>query len=89
MKNHTDKKASRPPQLILILRLVAGLYLVYLSYGLLQDFTAQDSSRRILQLVCMLLFFLSGAVLGIWSGKELLRGEFIRYGQLPDDEDEE
>lgn len=88
MNNHTEKKVSRPPQITVVLRLVAGVYLMYLSYGLLQDFLVPAGSRKMLQGICMILFFAAGAVISIWSGKKLLRGEFLRYGQLPDDEDE-
>lgn len=84
-----QKKAAYPAQVTVLLRLAAGGYLLYLSYGLIPDILASTGERRIIQAVFVLIFAVVGALLLGWSAKKLIKGEFIRPGQLPDDDDSE
>lgn len=81
-------KVSRPAQIILILRLVAGAYLVYLAYGLTGDALVSSGIRQAVQVFCTVLFALVGAGLGVWSLVKLVRGEFLRPGQTEEDFDD-
>jgi len=78
-----DKKRepSRPAQIILILRLVAGLYLVYLAKELLLGAGDYTGSRLLIQIVCTIIFAVSGLVFAAWSLKKLVRKEFMRPGE--------
>lgn len=82
-----QKKAAYPAQVTVFLRLAAGGYLLYLAYGLIPDILAATGERRIIQAVFVLLFAAVGSFLLGWSAKKLVKGEFIRPGQLPDEEE--
>lgn len=84
-----QKKALYPAQVTILLRLAAGGYLLYLSYGLIPGILAQTGERRIIQAVFVVIFVVVGALLLGWSAKKLLKGEFIRPGQLSEDDDSE
>ena len=74
-----EEKAAKPTQITVILRLAAGGYLVYLAFG----------GGKMVQLGCAVLFGAIGAFLAGWSLKKFIKGEYIKYGEIPDDEEEE
>ena len=76
-----EENAAKPTQITVILRLAAGGYLVYLAFGLLQEFLKPAGGGKMVQLGCA---FLAG-----WSLKKFIKGEYIKYGEIPDDEEEE
>lgn len=87
--NEGNKKPSRPAQVTVILRLVAGAYLIYLALGLGKEAMAADGGRQMLQLGCMALFFAVGALLGGWSLRKLIKGEYIHPGEEEDDTEDD
>ncbi|MEY8354424.1 hypothetical protein AALB39_13865 [Lachnospiraceae bacterium 54-53] len=84
MIENQKKKPSRPAQSTLILRLVGGGYLVYLAYQMIGELAASSGSRSLLQLLFMVLFFITGVLLAGWSLKKLLLKEFTRPGETED-----
>ncbi|MEW4411330.1 hypothetical protein [Clostridium sp. AN503] len=85
MEDIKKKKITRPAQIILVLRLIAGSYLVYLSWGLIEEVRRYTGARQIVLIVSMVLFFCIGLALAGWSLKKLARGEFLRPWQSEDD----
>jgi len=88
-EHKSQKKTAYPAQVTVLLRLAAGGYLLYLAYGLIPDILASAGERRIIQAAFVLLFAVVGALLFGWSAKKLIKGEFIRPGQLPEEDDSE
>ena len=84
-----EENAAKPTQITVILRLAAGGYLVYLAFGLLQEFLKPAGGGKMVQLCCALLVGGIGAFLAGWSLKKFIKGEYIKYGEIPDDEEEE
>ncbi len=84
-----EENAAKPTQITVILRLAAGGYLVYLAFGLLQEFLKSAGGGKMVQLGCAVLFGAIGAFLAGWSLKKFIKGEYIKYGEIPDDEEEE
>ena len=84
-----EENAAKTTQITVILRLAAGGYLVYLAFGLLQEFLKLAGGGKMVQLGCAVLFGAIGAFLAGWSLKKFIKGEYIKYGEIPDDEEEE
>ena len=66
------------PKSSLIIRLVAGMYLIYLAYELgmgLLDATAEGAPTPII-ILAVIAFAVVGLILAIVSGKAFLKGEF-------------
>lgn len=84
--NVHEKKTSRPAQITVILRMVAGAYLLYLAFGLLGEAINATGGRQLLQIGSLVLFTAVGVVLCVWSLKKLIKGEYIHPGE---DETEE
>ena len=84
-----EESAAKPTQITVMLRLVAGGYLVYLAFGLLQDYLKPAGGGKMVQLGCGVLFGVIGAFLAGWSLKKFIKGEYIKYGEIPDDEEDD
>lgn len=73
-----NKKKPLLPKSTLIIRLVAGMYLIYLAYELgmgLIDATA-EGAPTVLIILATLLFAVVGLIITVTSGKAFLKGEF-------------
>ena len=80
------KDRPKVPQIILLLRAVAGAYLLYLAWGLRGDALSGES----LLVSCAAgVFVLAGAALLITSVRLLARGEFLRPWETPDDDSQD
>lgn len=83
-----EESAAKPTQITVMLRLVAGGYLVYLAFGLLQEYLnlpgRQDGTAGLWGS-----FGVIGAFLAGWSLKKFIKGEYIKYGEIPDDEEDD
>lgn len=88
MGTKKDSASQKPAQITVILRLAAGVYLVYLAYGLFQEYLKPVGGGELLQIGAAVLFAVFGAVLAAWSLKKFIKGEYIKYGELPDDEED-
>lgn len=88
-ENKNEKKTSKPAQITVILRMVAGAYLIYLAVGLLGEAMKATGGRQLLQIGSMLLFMAVGAVLCVWSLRKLIKGEYLHPGEGEDESGEE
>ena len=73
-----NKKKPLLPKSTLIIRLVAGMYLIYLAYELgmgLLDATAEGAPTPVI-ILAIIAFAVVGLILSIASGKAFLKGEF-------------
>lgn len=73
-----NKKKTLLPKSSLIIRLVAGMYLIYLAYELgmgLLDKTAEGAPTPLI-ILAVIVFAIVGLILAIVSGKAFLKGEF-------------
>ena len=41
------------------------------------------------QIGCAVFFGIAGAFLAGWSLKKFIKGEYVKYGEIPDDDEEE
>lgn len=89
MAKGNNTNSSKPAQVTVILRLIAGGYLVYLAYGLLQEYQKPVGGGQLLQIGAAILFFSFGVVIAGWSVLKFAKGDYIRYGQVMDDEEDE
>lgn len=81
-ENHT----SKPAQMTVMLRLIAGGYLAYLAFGLLKEYVKPGSGGQLIQIVCGVLFLAVGAVLAVWALRKLIKGDYVKFGELPEDD---
>lgn len=79
------KSPSKPAQSTVILRLVAGGYLVYLGFQLISELSTSSGARNLVQMAAMVIFFAVGILLVGWSVKKLLGREFLRPGETETD----
>ena len=79
---------SRPGQMVLILRLIAGLYLVYLAKELVITAGDYSGGRLLIQFGCIAVFACVGAIFAGWSLKKLVRKEYLRPGEEQETEQE-
>ena len=84
-----EESAAKPTQITVMLRLVAGGYLVCLSCGLLQEYLKPAGGGRMVQIGFAVFFGATGAFLAGWSLKKYMKGEYVKYGEIPDDDEEE
>lgn len=88
MAKEKNANSSKPAQVTVILRLIAGGYLVYLAYGLLQEYLKPTGGGQLIQIGAAVVFFGFGGVIGGWSLMKFAKGDYIRYGQVPEDEED-
>lgn len=88
MSGKKGDSAAKPTQITVVLRLVAGGYLVYLAFGLLKEYLKPAGGGQFIQIGCAALFGLIGAFLAAWSLKKFIKGEYIKYGEFPDEEED-
>lgn len=69
----SEEKDTRPDWKLLILRLMAGGYLIYLAYRLLNE---RGLSSGAVYLLGPAVFFIMGLAFGGWAVVRLIRGEF-------------
>lgn len=79
-----DKK-KYPAKITLILRIAVALYLLYTVWGLRGAPASYTGIQHILFIAAMLVFFVVAIVLGGFSLKAFIRGEYER----PEDEEDE
>lgn len=90
-KNSEKKKIPTkqlPTKLSLMIRLLAGAYLLYTAYGLFPGATSSTQENHLLLAVFMVLFVVIGILLLVVSGRALLQGRYVG-GELDAGEEEE
>lgn len=85
MEEDKKKKIARPAQIILVLRLVAGGYLVYLAWSLISELRRYTGVRQAVLAASMALFFAVGLSLTLWTLKKLIKHEFLRPWESEED----
>lgn len=71
-----DKKKPLVPKSSLIIRLIAGMYLIYLAYELLMGLNTVDGAPKAVVIAAAIIFVVCGLILAIVSGRAFLKGEF-------------
>lgn len=82
-----DIKKTRLPKSTLIIRLIAGFYLIYLAYELFTSLQMENGAPVWLAAAAGVVFAVCGAVLVFISGKAFLKGDF--QGGVLDQSEEE
>ena len=83
--NQQPKKPT-DPQVIVVLRVIGGAYLLYLAWGLRE---AAFSGRGIVYPLAMVIFAVAGALLLFFSVRKLYRRDFLYPWQTPEDFEDE
>lgn len=71
-----DKKKRLIPKSTLIIRLIAGMYLIYLAYELFMGLNAADGAPVGVSVAAAVFFLVCGLILIIFSGKDFLKGNY-------------
>lgn len=71
-----EKKRPLVPKSTLIIRLIAGMYLLYLSYELFTGLNAADGAPKGVSIGVAVLFIIVGFILVIVSGKDFIKGKY-------------
>ena len=73
-----DKKKSLLPKSSLIIRLIAGGYLIYLAYELFMGLSANnpEGAPTGVSIAAAVVFAVCGLILVIFSGRDFLKGNF-------------
>ena len=73
-----DKKKPLVPKSTLVIRLIAGGYLIYLAYELLMGLNANtpDAAPMGVSIAAAVVFAICGLILVIFSGRDFLKGNF-------------
>ena len=71
-----DNKRPMTTKSSLIIRLIAGMYLIYLAYELFMGLNASEGAPTALVIGAAAIFTIFGVMLVIISGKAFLKGEF-------------
>lgn len=71
-----DKKKPLVPRSSLIIRLVAGIYLIYLAYELFMGLNAAEGAPVAVAIGAAVIFAFCGIVLVVVSGNAFLKGNF-------------
>lgn len=72
MSEDKKQQGESPAPITLFLRLAGGGYLVWLAFQLVPELLISSGFRNLIQLVFMTVFFITGAILIIWSLKKIL-----------------
>lgn len=81
-----DEKKKYPAKITLVLRIVVALYLLYTVWELRGAPASHTGAERILFIAAIIVFFVVAVILGGFSLKALVRGE---YASPEDGEDGE
>lgn len=79
MREKKDKKqrSSLPTQMNLVIRIVAGIYLLYLAYSIYGNVGEAEDVGRVVFPLAMLLFVAIGVVIIVFSLRAMQRGEYV------------
>ena len=82
-----DKKRPLTSKSSLIIRLIAGMYLIYLAYELLMGLNAAEGAPVAVAIGAAVIFAAFGIVLVVINGRAFLKGDF--QGGIMDISEEE
>lgn len=72
-KKNSGRRSGLPTQMNLVIRILAGAYLLYLAYSIYHNTGGMDRSVAIIFAV---LFCITGGALAVFSARSLQRGEY-------------
>ena len=89
-----NNRRSCDTQVGLTLRVVVALYVLYLAYGLIQGFGETSGNDRIFIAIAIIIFIAAGGAILFFSGRKLIRKEYIDAeedvgNEVKEDESEE
>lgn len=67
-----ENKGGIPPKATLTIRLLIGVYLIYIDYQIFSDVMAREGISKYIMLAIMVFFIIAGAILIITSARSLL-----------------
>ena len=77
MEKGKDRGGAKPLQATVVIRLIAGGYLVYLAHDLFKIYLNPAEGGKIYQLGSAAFFFAVGAGLAVWAGMKLIKGDYV------------
>lgn len=89
MAKGNNANSSKTVQGTVVLRFMAGVYLMYLAYGLLQEYLKPVEGGKLIQIGAAVVFFGFGGVIAGWSVLRFAKGDYIKNSQLPGNEGED
>jgi TRAP-type C4-dicarboxylate transport system permease small subunit len=84
--DNKENKSGRPVQFTLSLRILIGMYLVYLSYSLIKEAGQFSGLSQVIAYLSIFIFAVSGAVITFLSLRKLIKGGYFRRGGGPSEE---
>ena len=84
-----NNRRSGDTQVGLTLRVVVALYVLYLAYGLIQGFGETSGNDRILIAIAIIIFIVAGGAILFFSGRKLIRKEYMDAEEDAGDEGKE
>lgn len=81
MEKGKDRGGAKPLQATVVIRLIAGGYLVYLAHDLFKIYLNPAEGGKIYQLGSATFFFAVGAGLSVWAGMKLIKGDYVKNGE--------
>lgn len=72
-----NNRKGRDTKVGLTLRVVVALYVLYLAYGLIQGFGGTSGNDRIFIAIAIIIFIVAGGAILFFSGRKLIRKEYI------------
>lgn len=84
MDKRRNPGGAKPLQATVVIRLIAGGYLVYLAHDLFKIYLNPAEGGKIYQLGCAAFFFAVGAGLAAWAGMKLIKGDYVKNGERAD-----
>lgn len=75
--DNNNNRRNGDTKIGLTLRVVVAVYVLYLAYGLIQGFGETSGNDRILIAIAIIVFVVSGGMILFFSGKKLIRKEYL------------
>lgn len=72
-----NNKRNGDTRIGLTLRVVVAVYVLYLAYGLIQGFGETSGNDRIFIGIAIIIFVVAGGAILFFSGRKLIRKEYI------------
>lgn len=77
MDSDNNNRRNGDTKVGLTLRIIVAVYVLYLAYGLIQDFGKNTGNDRIFIAIAIGIFLIAGGAILILSAKKLIKEEYI------------
>lgn len=84
-----NNRRSGDTRVGLTLRVVVALYVLYLAYSLIQGFGETSGNDRIFIAIAIIIFIAAGGAILFFSGRKLIRKEYVDAEEDAGDEETE